>query len=223
MEVQTQSDGAPGVSLETVGDATLVVQLSGAWRLQKNAASASPVEKALETSHIRSVRFDAKALSSWDSSILMFLTKVTELCRQQNIVTDREGLPNGIRRLLELAEIVPEQEGAKQTTDRPSFLARVGTTSTGSYISLSEMLRFLGEVTLAFVQAGQDARALPDRRSVSNYPRMRPASAAHRHAHQLFSRCYHGICRRCSAPPIRRPDLCGGPRRASPSFATWAP
>ena len=151
-EVQTQSDGAPGVSLETVGDATLVVQLSGAWRLQKNVASASPVQKAIETSHIRSVRFDAKALSSWDSSILIFLTKVTELCRQQDIVTEREGLPKGIRRLLELAEIVPEQEGARQATDPPSFLAGVGTTTTGSYISLSEMLRFLGEVTLAFVQ-----------------------------------------------------------------------
>lgn len=152
MEVQTQSDGAPGFSLETVGDATLVVQLSGAWRLQKNVASASPVQKAIEASHIRCIRFDAKALSSWDSSILIFLTKVTELCRQQDIVTDREGLPKGIRRLLELAEKVPEQEGAKQATDRPSFLARVGTTTTGSYISLSEMLRFLGEVTLAFVK-----------------------------------------------------------------------
>ena len=151
-EVQTQSDGAPGVSLETVGDATLVVQLSGAWRQQNNVASASPVQKAIETSVIRSVRFDAKALSSWDSSILIFLTKVTELCRQRDIVTDREGLPKGIRRLLELAEKVPEQEGAKQATDRPSFLARVGTTTTGSYVSLSEMLRFLGEVTLAFVK-----------------------------------------------------------------------
>jgi phospholipid/cholesterol/gamma-HCH transport system permease protein len=154
-EVQTQSDGAPGVSLETVGDATLVVQLSGAWRLQKSAASANPVQKALENSHIRCVRFDAKALSSWDSSILMFLMKVTEICRQKDIVTEREGLPDGIRRLLELAEIVPEQEGAKQTTDVPSFLARVGTASMGSYISLSEMLHFLGEVTLTFVKLVQ--------------------------------------------------------------------
>ena len=151
-EVQTQSDGAPGVSLETVGDATLVVQLSGDWRMQKNVASAIPVQNAIETSHVRSVRFDAKALSSWDSSILIFLTKVTELFRQKDIVTDREGLPKGIRRLLELAEIVPEQEGARHATDSPSFLARVGTTTTGSYIALSEMLRFLGEVTLAFVK-----------------------------------------------------------------------
>jgi len=102
----SQSDGVPGVSLETVGDATLVVRLSGGWCLQKNVASASPVQKALATEQIRHVRFDAKALSSWDSSILIFLTKVTDLCRQKNIDSDREGLPNGIRRLLELAEKV---------------------------------------------------------------------------------------------------------------------
>ena len=148
----SQSDGVPGVSLETVGDATLVVRLSGGWCLQKNVASASPVQKALATEQIRHVRFDAKALSSWDSSILIFLTKVTDLCRQKNIDSDREGLPNGIRRLLELAEKVPEQQGARQATDRPAFLARVGSTASDSYTSLSKMLHFLGEVTLAFVQ-----------------------------------------------------------------------
>ena len=150
MEAQTHGDATSNVSLETEGDGTLVVQLSGAWRIQNTAASTSTVVKALETSQIRRVRFDAKALSSWDSSILMFLMKVTNLCRQQNIVTDRDGLPSGIRRLLELAEIVPEQQGAKQTTDAPSFLARVGTASTDVFVSSSEMLRFLGDVALTF-------------------------------------------------------------------------
>jgi len=101
---------------------------------------------------VRRVRFDANALSSWDSSILMFLMKVTNYCRQQEIVTDRQGLPVGIRRLLELAEIVPDQEAAKPTTDTPSFLARVGAASTGFFVSSSEMLQFLGEVTLTFVK-----------------------------------------------------------------------
>ena len=151
-ELETQSDGAPGVSLATAGDATLIVQLSGGWRLQKTAASASTLETALATSQIRSVRFDAKALSSWDSSILIFLTKVTALCRQQNIATDRAGLPQGIRRILELAEIVPEQEGTRKATDRPRVLAQVGSITDDFYISLTELLHFLGAVTLAFVR-----------------------------------------------------------------------
>ena len=213
MEGQTESDSKPNVSLETAGADTLVVQLSGAWRTQKNAVSAIPVLKALEASHVRCVRFDAKALSSWDSSILMFLMKVTELCRQQEIVTDREGLPDGIRRLLELAEIVPEQEAAKPTTDAPSFLARVGTVSTDCFCLFVRDAALSRRRDVDVRQAGQNARALPHRRSVAHCPRMRPAGVAHRHPHQLSHGCYLGVCRRGSAPPIRRPDLCGGPRR----------
>ncbi len=151
-EVSLQSDGAPGVSLETIGDASLVVQLSGTWHLQKSLASIGPVQKAIETSPVRSIRFEAKTLSLWDSSIVVFLTKVSVLCRQKNIVTDRDGLPKGLRRVLELAEGVPEKEGVRQTTDRPSVLARVGTSATSFYLSLSEMLRFVGEVALVFVK-----------------------------------------------------------------------
>lgn len=151
-QVATESGGGAGVSCETAGDATLVVQLSGVWRLQKDFASAIPVQKAIEASRFHNVRFDTKALSSWDSSILIFLTLVTDLCRQKEIVTDRDGLPVGIRRLLELAEQVPAQEGARQATEPLSFLARVGTATTEAYFSLLEMLRFLGEVTLAFAR-----------------------------------------------------------------------
>ena len=82
----------------------------------------------------------------------MFLMKVTNLCRQQGIVTDREELPDGIRRLLELAEIVPEQKAAKPTTDAPSFLSRIGAASMEFFVSSSDMLRFLGDVTLTFVK-----------------------------------------------------------------------
>ena len=159
MEAQTHSDDAPGVSLTTLDNSTLVVQLAGAWRLQKSAAAISPVLKALESSPVRTVRFDARALSSWDSSVLMFLTKVIELCRQRNIDTEREGLPEGIRRLLELAAIAPEQQVAKPAANRQSFLAQVGTVATGFYISAEEMLQFLGDVTLAFIKlVGMRAR-----------------------------------------------------------------
>lgn len=151
-EVSSQSDGAAGISLETVGDVSLIVQLSGAWHLQKSLASAGPVQEAIETSPLRSIRFETKTLSSWDSSIVIFLTKISGLCRQKDIVIDRGGLPKGIQRLLELVEKVPKKERVGQTADRPSFLARFGNSATDFYLSASEMLRFFGEVALAFVK-----------------------------------------------------------------------
>jgi len=155
MELPTHADDAAGVSLTTSADATLVVRLSGAWRLQMSAAPTGTVLRALGKSRIRCVRFDAQALSYWDSSVLMFLLKVMEICRQRDILTEREGLPPGIRRLLKLAEIPTEQQAARPRAASPCFLARVGTASMASYNSVSEMLRFLGDVTLTFVKLVQ--------------------------------------------------------------------
>ena len=151
MEGQTESDSKPNVSSETAGADTLVVQLSGAWRTQKNAVSAIPVLKALEASHVRCVRFDAKALSSWDSSVLMFLMKVTELCRQQDIVTDREGLPDGIAvSSNSLRSCRSKKQPSRRRMRRP-FWHGSGKSRT-DFFSLTEMLQFLGEVTLTFVK-----------------------------------------------------------------------
>ena len=177
MEAQTQSDDAPGVSLTTLDNSTLVVNLSGAWRLQKSAAALSPVLKALESSPVRSRSFRCESShNSWDSSVLMFLTKVIELCRQRNIDTEREGLPEGIRRLLELAAIAPEQQVAK-----PAAESAV-TFGAGRYRRHGVLHLFVRDAAvsrrcdLGVRQAGRHAGALSDRRSVSYYPRMRPAA-----------------------------------------------
>jgi phospholipid/cholesterol/gamma-HCH transport system permease protein len=63
---------------------------------------------------------------------------------------DRTGLPAGVRRLLELAEAVPEKKGARKEEARAPFLERVGNSAVGVGLSLTEMLRFLGEMTVTF-------------------------------------------------------------------------
>ena len=55
-----------------------------------------------------------------------------------------------MRRLLDLAEAVPEKKGARKETAETPFLERLGNTAIGSGTSLGEMLRFLGEMTLTF-------------------------------------------------------------------------
>ena len=60
------------------------------------------------------------------------------------------GLPAGLRRLLELAEAVPEKKGARSEAARISFFTRMGNATLGYGLSVNEFLSFLGEVTLAF-------------------------------------------------------------------------
>jgi phospholipid/cholesterol/gamma-HCH transport system permease protein len=139
------------LTLRWANDMTLVVELSGAWRLRGALPSASSVERELEPPRkARAVTFEARDLTSWDTSVLTFLVEVSELCRARAINMDRTGLPAGVRRLLELAEAVPEKKGARKEEARSPFFERVGNSAVGVGLSLTEMLRFLGEMTVTF-------------------------------------------------------------------------
>ena len=147
------------VSFTLAGDSTLNVQLCGVWQLRSGVPPATLVERELETGRARSVAFDAGKLGSWDSSVLIFLVQLSELCRQRQIPMDRAGLPAGVQKLLALAEAVPERKGARRELTEASVLERIGTTAIGAAGSLTEMLNFLGEMTISSVRLfGMKAR-----------------------------------------------------------------
>ena len=147
------------VSFTLAGDSTLNVQLCGVWQLRSGVPLATLVERELETGRARSVAFDAGKLGSWDSSVLIFLVQLSELCRQRQIPMDRAGLPAGVQKLLALAEAVPERKGARRELTEASVLERIGTTAIGAAGSLTEMLNFLGEMTISSVRLfGMKAR-----------------------------------------------------------------
>lgn len=140
------------VSFQRSGDAILI-SLSGAWRLRGGMASDATVQQELERSpQPARVTFEVQNLTHWDSSILTFLTNVSEFCRQHGIAMDRAGLPAGVRRLLELAEAVPEKKGARKEEVEAPFLERVGNSAIGAGESMGEMLKFLGEMSITFVR-----------------------------------------------------------------------
>jgi phospholipid/cholesterol/gamma-HCH transport system permease protein len=141
------------VSFERIDEGILLIRIAGAWQLKRGLASASSLEKELQVRPpLSRVTFDTQALSAWDSSILAYLTKVSELCRAKRLTLDREGLPPGVRRLLDLAEAVPERKGARRDTVEFRVLEQIGATTLGVAGSVVEMLSFLGEMTVAFAR-----------------------------------------------------------------------
>jgi phospholipid/cholesterol/gamma-HCH transport system permease protein len=139
----------PELSFDRAGDATLVIRLGGPWRLQEDVPDPSAVQREVEAASARRASFDAAQLTDWDSSLLTFLIKVSELCKQRGVAVERDGLPSGVRRLLALAEAVPERAGARQKTLMPSWLARFGTAVLDARTPILEMLGFIGQVTVA--------------------------------------------------------------------------
>ncbi|MBW2208283.1 MAG: hypothetical protein JRG79_15360, partial [Deltaproteobacteria bacterium] len=125
---------------------TLLLRFSGDWRIGKDAPSSDEVEKQLQsTPGLRQVTFETRDLTGWDSALLTFLIKVFSICAQGNITPDKSGLPEGVRRLLELASAVPEKKDTgKGGIVKESFLYRVGDDVFAMVRSAGEMLDFIG-------------------------------------------------------------------------------
>ena len=133
---------------------TLRVNLSGSWKLGQPLPSTNDVRQQVESAGgIRQITFDAEKLRDWDTGLLTFLRKLYKLCSSSNINLDSSGLPDGARQILELAAAVPEKKDARKAEGRITFLHHLGDQAVAFFRSLSDLLEFIGEATVAFFPA----------------------------------------------------------------------
>jgi phospholipid/cholesterol/gamma-HCH transport system permease protein len=154
MATQTQNlTEEAHVSIERSGGDVLTLSLSGSWKLDQGVPSADAALKEIESGQpVQSVALDVTGMSGWDSGLLTFLIKIFETCSKAKIEVDKEGLPEGVRRLINLATAVPERKGARKEAKKETFLSMVGGKSVEFFRSFLEMLDFLGESSLAFTR-----------------------------------------------------------------------
>jgi phospholipid/cholesterol/gamma-HCH transport system permease protein len=140
-------------SLDPAADGNLVLRLSGSWRMQDHLPSAAEIETKIGArSSTRRLTFDTREVSAWDTGLLVFVLKVIEAGTPRGITADRVGLPEGVRKLLDLAAAVPERDTKRGGAEQP-FLARVGSAAAAAASGAREMLTFVGETSLALARA----------------------------------------------------------------------
>jgi phospholipid/cholesterol/gamma-HCH transport system permease protein len=127
--------------------------MAGNWRIGEELPYAVEVQKQIESEpRVKRVAFDTRELKDYDSVLLTFLIKVIEQCSRRKIEAEKEGLPDGVRKLLALASAVPEKKGTGREAAREPFLSQVGAQAINAGRSAAEMLAFLGEASLAFIK-----------------------------------------------------------------------
>jgi phospholipid/cholesterol/gamma-HCH transport system permease protein len=131
---------------------TLLINLSGSWTLKYKRPSADLVKKEVTQSATTGISFDTTGVTDWDSALLIFLGRLTDLSSKQGLNIDKTGLPNGAGKLLDLAAAVPEKEGARKKSREETFLFRVGYESMAFFRSSGEALAFVGETFTAFTR-----------------------------------------------------------------------
>ncbi len=153
-----------GMNLSRTTDDTLLVTLTGNWQIGQSFPSFDEVQQQVQTQgSIRRLTFDSKGITSWDSSILMFMDRILKAISSEDIEIERDGLPPGVQKLINLATAVPKKEDASQTVSREGFFTRVGTDFLAFIQSAGELIAFVGEtfiVTVKFVTGKASFRSI---------------------------------------------------------------
>lgn len=142
----------PAIRFDRQNDDTLVVRFEGDWKIDQELPSIQQVQETIGSSPgIGRIAFNTEPLADWDSSFLTFLINLNRYCSSQQLALSKEGLPQGVQRLLALAAAVPERTEARREADKLAWLARLGQDAIRFGQSTREMLAFLGEAFLASI------------------------------------------------------------------------
>ena len=145
--------GSAVVAFDRIENDVLLIRLGERWELRNGLASAAGIETELGRGPAPSrIAFDTHQLGLWDSSLLAFLTQVSDTCRERGVALDTTALPAGLHNLLDLALAVPERAGARKQLTAPPFLEHLGAQTIAAVAEGDETLSFLGNMTLTSIR-----------------------------------------------------------------------
>jgi phospholipid/cholesterol/gamma-HCH transport system permease protein len=131
----------------------LVISLVGDWNSSSHLPDWNLLRTRFESERgIRTIRFDSAKLEKWNSMLVVFVSEVRSIAQQLNLNIDCAALPQGINRLIRLAEAVPENEEAKATPPRYPFFERLGRHSHWLWTASVDLLDFTGRMMMVFIQ-----------------------------------------------------------------------
>jgi phospholipid/cholesterol/gamma-HCH transport system permease protein len=139
----------PTLAVRRQGPDGAVLELAGAWVSRSGLPEPSDAVRELRSGAVRHLMFDADRVTAWDSGLVTFVLKVLGETATSGVAADRAGLPDGVRRLVALAEAVPERRTGRKSVP-PPWLARIGTGAIATATAITTGLAFLGESLLAF-------------------------------------------------------------------------
>ncbi len=130
-----------------VSEDSACVEIQGDWLAEKARTNIAMLSRGLSCD-IKNLSFDCSKLGDFDSALICLLLRLHDKCRELGINVDLSGLPDGPRRLLELAVAVPEKPSDK--SEKPSGLFyQMGNRTINMVGSFKDQLEFFGDMIIA--------------------------------------------------------------------------
>ncbi len=128
----------------------LHIFVEGRWKLGRPLPpEVEDLTQALANEGLTSVSCVLRALESWDTSLLALLVRIERIAATYKLPISYEGLPDGLRRLLDMAFAVPPSSGAKQGKDEGNLFSRLGADVLAVPDTLRDLAGFQGEFILS--------------------------------------------------------------------------
>lgn len=121
-----------------------VLEFAGAWSSHRGLPDAAGVLGNLRSGGVHHLAFDVGKITAWDSGLVTYVLNVLRETATWGVAVDRGGLPDGVRRLVAMAEAVPERHTRAGGAPLP-WLARLGTSTVAMATAFTAGLAFLGE------------------------------------------------------------------------------
>ncbi len=149
-ELRTEKDAVydPTLTVRRCEPDGAVLEFAGTWLSQRGLPEPAITLGELRSGGVRHLAFDAVGVTAWDSGLVTFVLEVLAESARWGVASDRAGLPNGVRRLVALAEAVPERQTGRGGV-RPPWLVRIGAAVLATTAAVATGLTFLGESLLA--------------------------------------------------------------------------
>ena len=153
MSAQDATNPHANIELANPDADTLDIVLKGSWRLQDSPPSIESVVKEISSNpRLQHISFSSSGITAWDSGLLVFLSGLIRSCQDMKLHVNTDGLPGGIRKLLDLAASSPETKEASRHDISENLLSRIGNTTIDIAAGVPDALHFLGESVKSIVR-----------------------------------------------------------------------
>jgi phospholipid/cholesterol/gamma-HCH transport system permease protein len=143
-------EAIPNANLIRLGE-KLVLELKGDWTVRQgeHGRAEKLFSELDQQSGVAELEFDTSKLGSWDTSLLVLVTRVEEWCNAHKIRFQHSSLPQGVRSLIALSQEVPEHKTGRNEKRSASLFALVGNASIRAASGANAALAFIGETILS--------------------------------------------------------------------------
>jgi len=145
MSAQDNTIQDAALAFDKTDAVTMNITLRGSWRLRDKLPSVDPLIQQLSAdSRVERITFSSDGITNWDSGLLVFLSRLARHCKQNQLQFLTDGLPDGVRKLLDLASSAAESRDTSRGRKKENLLSQIGDTTIDFVEGIPDVLRFLG-------------------------------------------------------------------------------